>query len=145
MAYLRILGLSCAIFLRCKRLQTLNNAEQQVSHKLCQLNCKQLTMNAFIGRLMWSSRGFFISDDDVSRLKIVLLLEENCFKNEVRFDGLVQVTLTRWRRRCWAIRSAAGDGGGSSSAIVTAVPAASVPVVAFVPAAANDGDGSMTK
>lgn len=41
------------------------------------------TMKAFIGRLMWSSCGFFINDVDVSRLKIVELLEKNCFKNEV--------------------------------------------------------------
>lgn len=144
MAHLRILGLSCAIFLRCKRLQTLNIANNAVSHKLCQLR-EQLTMNAFIGRLMWSSRGFFISDDDVSRLKIVLLLEKNCFKNEVRFNWLVQVTLTRWRRHCWAIRSAAGDGGGSSSAIVTAGPAASALAAASGPVAASGGGDSMTK
>lgn len=36
---------------------------------------------------MWSSCGFFINDDDVSRLKIVLLLEKNCFKKEVQMQA----------------------------------------------------------
>lgn len=83
--YSRILGLSCAIFLRCKRLQTCRRGEKNsLELGWSDEAIENVTMNAFIGRFMWSSCGFFINDDDVSRLKIVELLEKNCFKTKSR-------------------------------------------------------------
>lgn len=69
-----IFGLSCAIFLRWRRLQTCK-LRDHISTVIYIEDIKliKLTIKAFIGRFMWSSTGFFIKDDDVSKLKMVEL------------------------------------------------------------------------
>ena len=86
---------------------------------------------------MWSSCGFFISDDDVSRLKIVLLLEKNCFKNEVWICIVSNLKLTHSRQHYWANRSAADDDADLLNAAVTAAVESAVVV--------NDDGGAVER